>query len=154
MTNEEKQLLLKDLCARLPYGVKIYVRYYDISNDDKLKTTTTLLCATNLEFCIEPSHWVDVKPYLRPMSTMTDEEAIEFVSLYGVEDFLKVNVTQECLEIIIDDGLSSTTVMKLWYEDIHISIECFDFLNAHHFDFRGLIPMGLALPAPNEMYNF
>lgn len=152
METQDKDLLLKDLCARLPYGVNMHIKYYDLQGDGELASRDVKLTTDNICYCFDNGHWVDFKLYLRPMSSMTEEEAIEFVSLYGVEDFLKVNVTQECLEIIIDDEL--IPVMKLLYEDIHLPVECFDFLLRNHFDFRNLIPMGLALPAPDGMYDF
>lgn len=147
MNKQDIELLMKDLCGRLPYGVKVQpcgsaFPHKFIGYDKGL-----VRIDTDQRYELE-----NIKPYLRPMSSMTEEEAIEFVSLYGVEDFLKVNVTQECFEIIIDDEL--IPVMKLLYEDIHLPVECFDFLLKNHFDFRNLIPMGLALPAPDGMYNF
>ena len=67
-----------------------------------------------------------IKPYLRPMSSMTDDEKKEYVNFF--EDI---------------DG---------YVYSIDATIEI-DWLNAHHFDYRGLIEKGLALPAPEGMYN-
>lgn len=65
MTKEDKELLLRDLCARLPYGVKFnYGGYSGCDYEVELITSTTIN-----DFPIE-----DIKPYLRPMSTMTEEE--------------------------------------------------------------------------------
>lgn len=106
---EEKELLLKDLCARLLYEVK--VNYYgtiltldrELPSDDELEN--------------------GVKPYLRPMSSMTEEEEKEFEEI------------------------------KLSYHFDEDSYILFDWLNKHHFDYRGLIPKGLALEALEGMYN-
>ena len=71
MTQEEKQLLLKDLCARLPYGVRVY----DALNDrtyviEWLNPLNAITSGAGFTTPIE-----ECKPYLRPMSSMTEEEA-------------------------------------------------------------------------------
>ena len=77
MTQEEKQVLLKDLCARLPYGVKVQVYYEDIAGSGYFDETVWLIDND------EPFHvndrWIEnIKPYLRPMSSMTEEEHKEY----------------------------------------------------------------------------
>ena len=104
MTQEEKELLLRDLCARLPYGVKV--------KSSRRREPVTLSLDVMTDFHLGCS----VKPYLRPMTSMTEEESEEFSNM----------------EIV---GYSN-----------------YDWLNAHHFDYRGLIEKGLALEAPEEMY--
>jgi len=130
MTQEEKQLLIRDLCARLPYGV--YVRINEIHCLDKNEAITEGFiggyCKPNMcqdysldeiyEFLDEED---DVKPYLRPMSSMTEEEKQEYVIAWDSRQ-------------------------------PYLPTEAMDWLNAHHFDYRGLIPMGLALEAPEGMY--
>ncbi|MBP5722092.1 MAG: hypothetical protein J6X18_00710 [Bacteroidales bacterium] len=127
MTQEEKQLLLKDLCTRLPYGVLIEVDYlcneewqskYPTNKDvDTLKTIdlNEELVVTNgySSYDIE-----EIKPYLRPMSSMTEEEEWKY-------NYIKEN---------------------------HTNWEAYDYLNSIHIDYRGLIPMGLAIEAPKGMY--
>lgn len=71
----------------------------------------------------------DVKPYLRPMSSMTEEE-------------------QRTL-----DSMCNGVEMVSRLSGLKMFDKAFDWLNAHHFDFRGLIPMGLALEAPEGMYK-
>jgi hypothetical protein len=124
---EEKQLLLQDLCTRLPYGVKICVDDYictllDINTEmrDKLNEETFHIVGFNksnggYDFCTIS----EVKPYLRPMSSMTEEEEDEYDRL------VMCNAS--------------------WVVD--------DWLNKKHFDYRRLIPMGLALEAPEGMYK-
>ena len=130
MTTEEKELLLKDLSARLPYGVKCKV-----SDDFKECRTicgifpTTRFCVSvedncgnlinNLKTLIE-----DVKPYLFPLSSMTEEQ--------------EKNYHSECEVIITED------------DNIYIdTIRSIDWLNKNHFDYRGLIGRGLAIDATN-----
>ena len=145
MTIEEKQLLLKDLCARLPYGVKCRASYnkfpttlVDVNVDanvgDDFFIVTVKLEKTGLN---SKSVIEDIKPYLRPMSSMTEEEKEEFRTLILPED-------EDCLE---------------WGEQIYQQIYVDDFskvvdwFNAHHFDYHRLIPMDLALEAPEGMYK-
>ena len=122
MAQEEKQLLLKDLCARLPYGVKVHI--IDATGaeiDDKLTTSTI----SHLD------RWI-VKPYLRPMSSMTEEEQKEFVQFHCVK----------LCPIVLNDSLTVENESKMM-----------DWLIAHHFDFRGLIKKGIALEVPEGMYK-
>lgn len=108
---EEKQLLLKDLCARLPYGVKF-------QGEDS--NVYTLDAANYFALQVED---VVFKPYLRPMSSVTEEEENEYRAINCYEGLFPRN----------EDAL--------------------DYALEHHLDFRGLIPMGLALEAPEGMYK-
>ena len=115
MAQEDKKLLLVDLCARLPYGVILVAQ--------NGKTTYQTDGNTAAELLVEEG-W---KPYLRPMSSMTEEEKLLFY--------------QNTLQYNEETGYSEYT-----YESI-------DWLNTHHFDYRGLIEKGLALEAPKEIYK-
>lgn len=118
MTQEHKQLLLKDLCARLPYGVKINIKSdYTREMED---TELTPYHLDGLGFGYIAEHR-SLRPYLRPMSSMTEGERDEYYKTYGW-----------------DYGVQGTP---------------FDWLNAHHFDYRGLIEKGLALEALKDMYK-
>ena len=133
MTQEDKQLLLKDLSGRLFCGVK-----YTIYDDKTGNTAETLLdIRTSIENEIEIDlHSIeDVKLYLRSMSSMTDEEKEEFKK-----------IMRSCTEKIL-----ACPTNERWYQ--FFDAEEQDFMNAHHFDYRGLIPMGLALEAPEGMYK-
>lgn len=114
MTLGEKQLLIKDLCARLPYGVKIWVKW------DKNPSPLTTSILGNYWHTVGD----DIKPYLRPLSSMTEEEADEYDSLNAYES-----------------GVFPHTE------------EAFDWLNKNHFDYRGLIPIGLALETKEGVYK-
>ena len=107
MTQEQKDLLLKDLCARLPYGVKISV-------NDKVETLQGInILDTVVEYdsCLS-SDIEEVKPYLFPLSSMTEEQE------------------KEWRYTLSSDG--------------NITYDTVDWCNKNHFDYRGLIPMGLA----------
>lgn len=146
---EDKELLLKDLCSRLPYGVKLYcsqgtsidrkkgwklVGYHeaDINIKDVFGITVGTLHRIILN-CVGPNNNVDidfikdeVKPYLFPMSSMTEEQEIEYDATFET--------------IVYEDGR----------KDSVMTYKSFDWLNKNHFDYRGLIPMGLALDATDK----
>jgi hypothetical protein len=129
MTQEEKQLLIQDLCARLPYGVKVQINS-GIKKVRGIKDEFIIIKERGLYGQKEYIVRIECcKPYLRPMSSMTEEEKEEFENL---------------LEGIVDG-------IERW--DKPDLCEEYDWLNAHHFDYRGLIEKGLALEAPEGMYN-
>lgn len=132
MTQEQKELLLKDLCARLPYGVQVFVEHDKYSQATLFGVNTKQFSivfggnnwssTSNIEGHSIEQYRQLVKPYLRPMSSMTDEEKKEYDSY-------------ACF-----NGFSACSAITDW-------------LIYKHFDFRGLIPMGLALEALEGMYN-
>jgi hypothetical protein len=147
MTQEEKELLLKDLCSRLPYGVKISVLSWDeremeyidrvdvlysVNGDEYIKSTNE-----DYDFSLE-----DIKPYLFPLSSMTDEQCVELRKLiYG-------HLT---LDDEFNEGISFKTDgdIDVWFNEKPIN-NCyfiFDWLNKNHLDYRGLIEKSLAIDA-------
>ena len=128
MTQEDKELLIKDLCGRLPYKVKGIIAYNGDKDVFTVKGIFNILFLSDTECCkVE-----DFKPYLRPMGSMTDEEKEELVSKH--------------IKLVFEDKNYNP-------ETVAVDIDGFEWLNAHHFDYRGLIPKGLALEAPEGMYN-
>ena len=132
MTQEDKELLLKDLVARLPYGVICNdnrhgsgrVTYIDITPDDiEQKNGKVVVYYFDFDECGELKN---CKPYLRPMSSMTEEEKKEYELL-----------ANHCIV---------TSIGFIHLEAAPLT----DWLNAHHFDYRGLIPMGLAIAVTEE----
>ena len=122
MTQEQKDILLKDLCARLPYGVKVEYEneIFDVE----------YVCPMYEEVKLDiPETWTidvsEVKPYLFPLSSMTEEQKKEYDSII----YHNVELHWEKYYDVIDVD---------WYEELH------DFYNKNHLDYRGLIPMGLA----------
>ena len=125
MTNEDKELLLKDLCSRLPYIPIIQIEEHDWNNLH-IDAYDTPFKSYYLEPFIIGE--IEIKPYLRPMSSMTEEEFIQYKCMNDALD--------ENYEVHIDKAYSA-----------------FDWLNEHHFDYRGLIDKGLAIEAPEGMYK-
>ncbi len=117
MTQEKKELLLKDLCGRLPYGVKMGVP----------STITPIVLDEFVLNVVRRRNDDDFKPYLRPMSSMTEEEFFNYKQL----DLLDYS----------NDGFEMPNFRSI------------DWLNSRHFDFRGLIEKGLALEASEDMYK-
>lgn len=149
MTIEEKDLLLKDLSARLPYGVKIALKNNGSYHHDNVAkkgdiTIDKLKGFTGSYFNIyhsNPLDWdwydddidiEDIKPYLFPLSSMTEEHK-ENLDKYIQED------AKEAIEAIRNND-------KMF----HAPWRAIDWLNVHHFDYRGLIEKGLAIDATNK----
>ena len=138
MTQEEKELLIKDLSSRLPYECMVSIAEGGI---DGIKWADLTLNAYLFYQIMEEDAWEYVKPYLRPLSSMTESE-------------------REELKILCDKDLSEFAghLMKghgLSRDGLYMfdKLRQLDWLKKHHFDFRGLIPKGSALEAKEGMYN-
>ena len=142
MIQENKELLLRDLCARLPYSLCVQDEYGEID----YVNYNDVHFANYFDSILNGK----VKPYLRPMSSMTEEEAKELSILCDITDVLSIKITDEYIDFEVDDGFSSIEAKIIWFNDIISSIEIFDWLNKNHFDYRGLIPMGLAIAVTKE----
>ena len=130
MTQEDKQLLLANLSARLPYGVKIRIIHHEIKGADP-EYVDDVFSTTYYNMIDYDDDNYEFLPYLRPISSMTEEEKKEYDNLY-------YNAPQ------FKDGWRDAKYL----EGLHI-----DWLNKHHFDYHRLIEKGLALEAPEGMYN-
>ena len=138
MTQENKELLLKDLCARLPYGVKIQVPYEDGSG-----YFDETVWEVNNDGPFHVNGWgieyEYVKPYLFPLSSMTEEMMEEFDSLFnGTFQYFNQGV-------ISASYLWDRNEAKFVGE--HECSKLIDFFNSHHIDYRNLIEKGLAIDA-------
>ena len=153
-------LLLKDLCGRLPYGVKCFVNYIICNEttdyEDVKSSTVDTLVAINQQtesyFFERLCEWFDIdefKPYLFPLSSMTEEQKKEFKEISKCEDEIKDYGGFD------SEGVYLIEIGKYEYEyDIDTTIEEFYFnykiinwLNENHFDYMELIEKGLALDA-------
>lgn len=139
MTQEDKDLLLKDLCARLPYGVICRYKnenrplfcvsptqYYKIALDNAINVKHN-----GVENCVIE----EVKPYLFPLSSMTEEQKYDFYCRF-IENDCDFN---DFKEFYLDNNM--------WHKMLTSVDDCesvVDWYNKNHFDYRGLIPMDLA----------
>lgn len=146
MTEQEKQLLLRDLCARVPYGVKFKfgTRAYildGVSQSSVHKNELDWFADSRDSNVLIPIEVV--KPYLRPLSSITEDEKEEACNnglayidsgRYETDDGTKILYGGKSFQLIP-------------------GIDTIDWLNANHFDYRGLIDKGLAIAAPDGMYK-
>lgn len=146
MTQEEKSLLFKDLCARLPYGVKVQVYYEDIAGSGYFDDTVWSI--DNAEPFHVNDRWIEnIKPYLRPISSMTEEEMDKLFDILHID---KDGKDEDWIKINDDLGIKFFFPTGKWIENV---ADAYDYLYSIHIDFRGLIPKGLAIEAPKDMYN-
>ena len=154
MTQEEKQLLLKDISARLPYKVLCSITKKGVVRELKPMNNgismpvnqvcdVTLIKTLNTDIINDfGNDNIVLKPYLRSMSRMTEEEKEDLKKEHLKDEKLYA----ECLTNAAngDDSMRGKVIP-------HFAA---DWCNKYHFDYRGLIPMGLALEAPNHMFKF
>ena len=127
MTQENKELLLKDLCARLPYGVKcsfgVDDAVYEITGINPTCCGASEIQATHVKSSVNGDFRLNsCKPYLFPLSSMTEEQMFDFATVQAENCKGSYPTLSECSAII-------------------------DWGYKHHFDIYGLIPKGLALDA-------
>ena len=118
MTQEEKDLLLKDLCCRLPYGVKVQTTYINPQTKERKDIGTDVLSTVEISMLIDG--YEEHKPYLFPLTSMSDEQKV----IYG----------DLCYAIIHSLAWDTQAALN----------ELNDWLNKNHFDYNNLIPMDLA----------
>ena len=122
-----KEILIRDLCARLPYGVKVLYDNKVFSIDYVSSIYEEIKLDTRDNYTINVS---DVKPYLFPLSSMTEEQKKEYRKVCELDT-----------EILSKHPMDGTPFPALYNSQ--------DWLNKNHFDFRGLIEESLALDATN-----
>lgn len=147
MEREDKELLLKDLCARLPYGVNVEYTFkvtVIATNTEEIITKPLYLYSINTLDDMTVSgidndgyenicFFEEIKPYLFPLSSMTEEQKREY-------NFLKH-------EVPICHYEYGDVVEEI---ELYDSPESFEYLIKNHFDYRGLIPMGIAIDATGK----
>lgn len=145
LSPEDKALLVKDLCARLPYAVTVehksgfrstlhdVVVYHTYAEDDSVKD---YICTTNF-FGEDDYVYIEYfKPCLFPMSSMNDEHHLE------IEILTNGQIAIDKYSLWDLSGCSELSLSQI--------LEVFDWLNKNHFDYRGLIDKGLAIDATNK----
>lgn len=145
MTAEERKLLLEDLCSRLPYGVKAHIRYWSCWAHQyyegvyTVKTVDPSMCylyASSEQYSTEGMVGQDcdfvIKPYLFPLSSMTEEQRKYISDRWGINENFDFEIDPDWGEYFVE--LGDAVGFIVW-------------LIEHHFDYRGLIPKDLALDA-------
>ena len=123
MKQEQKELLLKDLCGRLPYGVKVQTTYINPQTKERKDIGTDVLSTVEISMLIDG--YEEHKPYLFPLTSMSDEQLV----IYG----------DLCYAIIHSLAWDMQAALN----------ELVDWLNENHFDYNNLIPKGLAIDCTN-----
>ena len=140
MTREDKELLIKDLCARLPYGIKFLRESWNFETDQELSVIEVLEDIDKDGYINNTKVYKveDIKPYLFPLSSMTEEQKKEISKGYNLHTYgLCIEITNHS-EGYWDDDNSCNLQDYLWLVD---------WFNKNHFDYRGLIEKGLAIDA-------
>ena len=151
MIQEDKELLLKDLCARLPYeikGIRIYKPEEIVTLNEiipRCKMNPNIgngsFCELGFDKISDFCTIAEFKPYLFPLSSMTEEQ------LYELKEITDLKYDQNTLELV--EWNEKHRTLEFWLEEIpqYKVIEVFDWLNKNHFDYRCLIERGLAIDA-------
>ena len=121
MTQKDKELLLKDLCARLPYGVKVESVFINPDTKEHKSCGIEVFDATSILMIRDGLG--EFKPYLFPLSSITEEQKREF-------------------DISMDMGYAAA-----YNAEINCANRMIDFFHKNHLDYRGLIEKGLAIDA-------
>lgn len=130
MEQEEKQLLLKDLCARLPYGVKVESVFINPDTKEHKSCGIEVFDATDILMIRDGLG--EFKPYLFPLSSMTEDKRKYITDRWGINEEFDFEINPDWGEYFVE--LSDTVDFVNW-------------LNENHFDYRGLIEKGLAIDA-------
>ena len=145
MTQEDKELLFKDLCGRLPYGIKFLRESWNYEWDQELSVIEVLEDIDKDGYINNTKVYKvkDIKPYLFPLSSMTEEEFTKMKEYSGLKyDQLDLTSFQNGTYKMLNFSLSevpSGAVSRV-----------FDWLNKYHFDYRDLIQFDLAIAVTKE----
>ena len=137
MKQDNKELLLRDLCARLPYGVKCYKMTFK----PELAEEVICMLKNGSHNCVQLGTFLyrleHIKPYLFPLSSMTEEQKNQLKEIWDAD-------MNKALDYAIsgEEGLSDLFQLSAAKKVINWFIK-------NHFDFQGLIPKKLAIDATN-----
>ena len=143
MRREDKDLLLKDLCSRLPYGV--ICKSVNFRDPTKLVSIDLDGPSHDVYFCTNDggsmwNNYDDIKPYLFPLSSMTDELWDKEFSACGITEFTRDSFKYGCETLEFNSG----------NPDLSSMVRFINQLIKNHFDIYGLIPKGLAIDATGK----
>ena len=159
MNQEEKELLFQDLSGRLPYRPIVSITGNSMDNVGTQERLTASLLAS-IE---EEDSWEYIKPYLRPIASMTGPEVLELVKIYlrkygantcYIKNFEKISNVEYLqaknawsVEVHYYDSFGQACTHYANVGDVNsdTTIKEICWLNSHHFDYRGLIQKGFAV---------
>ena len=134
MIQENKEILIKDLCARLPYGVKVLFENEVFSIDYISAVYEEIKLDIPDNYTLDISN---VKPYLFPLSSMTREQLLDVQEIIGKNE---IEIEDDFLRIV-DSERNTISYLEI--------LAVLEWFYKNHFDIYGLIPMGLAINATN-----
>lgn len=148
MEKTNRELLIKDISSRLPYGVKAEVMGWDEEKEEEVFVPVTVYSVNTDGYVYFANNDYDItycsidacRLYLRPLSSMTEEEKNELSTVLNYEFYA-------------DDDFALVAEDDRHRIRLELCEGYIDWLNAHHFDYRGLIEKGLALEAKEGMYK-
>ena len=134
MKQERKELLLRDLCARLPYGVKFLRESWNYEWDQELSVIEVLEDIDKDGYINNTKVYnvKDIKPYLFPLSSMTEEQKKYITDRWGINEDFNFEIDPNWGEYIVE---------------LDDTINFINWLNENRFDINNLIPKGLAIDA-------
>ena len=133
-----KKLLIKDLSSRLPYGVKFLRESWNFETDQELSVIEVLEAIDKDGYINNTKVYKveDIKPYLFPLSSMTDKDLIEFLQIKGM------NLNSDELKTFRREPIAIVSTLPSYSRHI-------DWLNKNHFDYHNLINKNLAIDCTN-----
>lgn len=158
MTEQEKKILFQAICESLPYGLKCTTKahgwpgVYPICGC--IGNKIILDCPKEVE---GDDIWLvqNIVPYLRPLSSMTDKEIADAVKyIYNTDKVIYTSNGDDGFGFYAEVGNGT----RIRFNEIEFKLGYYgpkgiDWLNSRHFDYRGLISIGLAIEAPEGMYK-
>lgn len=138
MTQEEKELLMKDLCSRLLYGVKVSFRCNHIHVLKSVLGSGLTLITETVTNVNTTTDVENIKPYLFPLSSMTEEQEKKFTSLY-------YRYYESAFSFNERFSYDRYSIKDIGFYPYYLQ----DWLDSNHFDYRGLIEKGLAIDCTN-----
>ena len=140
MDSKHIDIIYKELSARMIYGLKVQVNG-ELFTFDKMHMGIGMLYTDYYRQPLESPDIIlsgcfygnNIKIYLYPLSSMTEEQCEEFRMVSGLDADL--------------DSIRRGEFSLIGDIAIDCIVDAIDWFNKNHFDYRELIPLGLAIDA-------
>lgn len=151
MTQEQKDLLLKDLCARVPYGVKVRSKIPINQNESKefigqvtsVHYNVSIVQVGGFDVIADYNPYFEIKPYLFPLSSVSEDQKYDFYCR-----FIKNDCNFDDFKKFLYDGMWRRKLLT--FTSLYDIEAIIDWFHKNHIDYRDLIPMGLAIDATGK----